>query len=68
MYAPKSFQDDWSQVNNKQTFTDRHLLMPINKEKVYTFSFVYRFSKGQFDHRSYDQTISMRINKLKNYI
>ena len=63
MYATKSFQDDWSQVNNKQTFTDGHLLIPINKEKVYTFPFVYRLSKGQFDHRSYDQSISMKINK-----
>ena len=26
----KSFQDDWSQVNNRQTFTDKHLLIPIN--------------------------------------
>ena len=26
----KRFQDDWSQNNNRQTFTDRHLLIPIN--------------------------------------
>ena len=26
----KSFQDDWSQNNNRQTFIDRHLLIPIN--------------------------------------
>ena len=30
IYALKSFQDDWIQVNNRQTFTDRHLLIPIN--------------------------------------
>ena len=28
MYTLKGFQDDWSQVNNMQTFTDRHLLIP----------------------------------------
>ena len=26
----KSFHDDWNQVNNRQTFTDRHLLIQIN--------------------------------------
>ena len=30
IHTSKSFQDDWSQVNNRQTFTDRHLLIPIN--------------------------------------
>ena len=30
IYTSKNFQDDWSQVNNRQTFTDRHLLIPIN--------------------------------------
>ena len=28
-YTSKGFQDDWSQVNNRHTFTDRHLLIPI---------------------------------------
>ena len=30
IYTSKCFQDDWSQVNNMQSFTDRHLLMVIN--------------------------------------
>ena len=30
IYTSKCFQDDWSQVNNLQSFTDRHLLMAIN--------------------------------------
>ena len=30
IYTSKGFQDDWSQVNNRQTFTNRHLLIPIN--------------------------------------
>ena len=30
IYTSKCFQDDWSQVNNMQSFTDRHLLMAIN--------------------------------------
>ena len=41
-----------------QTFTDRHLLIPINEE-VYKFSFVYVF----FEHRPYDQTTLMRMYK-----
>ena len=44
IYALKSFQDDWSQVNNRQTFTDKHLLIPINSEGLYI--------QGWFDHRS----------------
>ena len=47
MYASKKFQDDWSEVNNRQTFidTNRHLLIPINQQKIYTFLFVnYTFS------------------------
>ena len=58
----KSFQDDWGQVNNRQTFTDGHLLISINSQ-VYEFSFVYTFSQGRFDHRSYDQIILMRMYK-----
>ena len=58
----KSFQDDWGQVNNRQTFTDGHLLISINSQ-VYEFSFVYTFSQGWFDHRSYDQTTLMRMYK-----
>ena len=30
IYTSKSFQDDWSQVKNRQNFIDRHLLIPIN--------------------------------------
>ena len=26
----KKIQDNWSQISNTQTFTDRHLLVPIN--------------------------------------
>ena len=44
IYASKSFQDDWSQVNNRQTFNDKHLLIPINSEGLYI--------QGWFDHRS----------------
>ena len=58
----KSFQDYWSQVNSRQTFTDRHLLAPINQQ-FYRFSFVYVFSEGWFDHRSYDQTTLIRMYK-----
>ena len=62
IYTSKIFQDDWSQVNNRQSFTDRHLLIPIN-EQVYKFSFVYAFSSWWFDHRSYDQTTLIRMHK-----
>ena len=63
MYTTKGFQDDWSQVNNnRQTFTDRHLLIPINLQ-IYKFSFVCAFSSGWFEHRSYDQTTLMRMYK-----
>ena len=41
-YVSKSFQDDLNQVNNKQTFSDRHLLIPISYYD--TFSFVNTFS------------------------
>ena len=30
IYTSKGFQDDWRQNNNRQTFTDRHLLIPVN--------------------------------------
>ena len=30
IYPSKSFQHNWSQVNNRKTFTDRHLLIQIN--------------------------------------
>ena len=62
IYTSIIFQDDWSQVNNRQSFTDRHLLIPIN-EQVYKFSFVYAFSSWWFDHRSYDQTTLIRMHK-----
>ena len=47
IYASKSYLDDQSQISSGQTFTDRHLLIPVNYQKVYTFSFVYIFSLVQ---------------------
>ena len=32
IYTSKGFQDDWSQVNNMQTFTDKTTLMRMDKE------------------------------------
>ena len=29
-HTSKGFRDNWNQVNNMQSFTDRHLLKPIN--------------------------------------
>ena len=63
----KKFQDDWSQVNNTHTVTDRHLLIPINSEGLFHF-FIHSHKGGLTIGLIVKPPLLECIDKLENYI
>ena len=61
------FQDDWSQVNKRHTFTDRHLLIPINSEGLFSL-FMHSHKRGLTIGLMIKPLLWECINKLENYI